>query len=524
MGRLTGQHPPTEHGLTLTVRVLPGHGQGVQRVAACAMAADTVGLATHQGKVYAVHLSKQRYVCLDTLQPSAAPTSAAFMTRLSRRLFVGCADGTIQCYDVSTSSHLSQLPGHRTAVGSLSCKSDTEQLLSASADAVLLWDMATFRQHRMLGDAPYGSSQAAFSPAGNLLAAASAGAIVVWDAKQLRELCRLQTPLGQQQQRFTTSSISISPNEQWLLAGCKAPALLLLYNLQDRALQYGLQLPQEVFGVVQARFLPDSCSAAGEPAGNLCALLRCACPALTFHPAADGNHCSSIASGTVLVIALFSTPICKLAGLRKGCVSSSCNTCHYPAAVLTSDGCISFIDVHAGRCTGQLELTFPGCRALSFSTDPRANTMAVVCSDGLLRLYDLAIVRARQQQHTQRLQLQKLQEAQLLQLSPAAEVIAAADSGGFSVGRSKPHAATQAAAARGASVLTDVGNVELGSRGSRAKRPAATGRDGAAAAAVAGQLRVRQLGEPAAALNRRKLQEMLLAFGGFPARYRRLIW
>lgn len=261
VGRLTGQHPPTEHGLTLTLRVLPGQGRGVQRVAACALTADTVGVATQEGTVYAVHLSKQRFVCLDTLD--AACTSAAFMTRLSRRLFVGCADGTIQCYDVSTSSQLSQLPGHRSAVGSLSTKSDTEQLLSASADAVLLWDMATFRQRRMLGDAPYGSSLAAFSPAGNLLAAASAGSITVWDAKQLLELARLPAPLGQQQQRFTISSISISPDEQWLLAGCKAPALLLLYSVQDRALQCGLQLPPAMFGVVQAQFMPDSSSAAG---------------------------------------------------------------------------------------------------------------------------------------------------------------------------------------------------------------------------------------------------------------------
>lgn len=267
VGRLTGQHPATEQGLTLSVRVLPGRGQGVQRVTACALAADTLGLATQQGDVYAVHLSKQRFVCLDNLQSSC--TSAAFMTRLSRRLFVGCADGDIQCYDVSTSSRLAQLPGHRTAVGCLSTKSDTEQLLSASADAVLLWDMTTFRQRRMLGEAPYGSSQAAFSPAGTLLAAASpGGTITLWDTKHFRQIGRIQAPLGQQQQRFSISSISISPDEQWLVVGCKAPALLLLYSLQDRVLQYSLQLPPDTFGVVQLQVLPDSSSAAGAPASS----------------------------------------------------------------------------------------------------------------------------------------------------------------------------------------------------------------------------------------------------------------
>lgn len=267
VGRLTGQHPATQEGLTLSVRVLPGRGQGVQLVTACALTADTLGLATQQGEVYAVHLSKQRYVCLDSLQSPC--TSASFMTRLSRRLFVGCADGVVQCYDVSASSRLAQLPGHRTAVVCLSTKSDTEQLLSASADAVLLWDMATFRQRRMLGEAPYGSSQAVFSPAGNLLAAATpSGSITLWDSKHLRELGRLQTPLGQQQMRFNSSSISISPDEQWLVVGCKAPALLLWYSLHDWELQYAVQLPADMFGVVQVQVLPDSTSAAGACASN----------------------------------------------------------------------------------------------------------------------------------------------------------------------------------------------------------------------------------------------------------------
>lgn len=143
--------------------------------------------------------------------------------------------------------------------------------------------------------------------------------------------------------------------------------------------------------------------------------------------------------------------------------------------------------------------------------------MAVVCSDGLLRLYDLGVVRARQPAQAQQVQVQRLQEAQLQQLSPAAEVMPVSDKGGAPTARTK---AQLAQAARGPAVLSDVGNVELGSRAGKARRP---GRDGAPAA-PAGQLHVRQLGEPAAALNRLKLQDMLMAFGGFPARYRRLIW
>lgn len=191
-----------------------------------------------------------------------------------------------------------------------------------------------------------------------------------------------------------------------------------------------------------------------------------------------------------------------------------------PATVLTSDGCISFVDLQACCITGQLQLTFPGCRAVSYSTDPRANAMAVVCSDGLVRLYDLAVVRSRQQQQQGagvRTQLERLQEAQLQQLSASADVFGVSSSAQKAGGR----------------VLSDVGNVAhskaaaaAGARKAKgaAAGPLAAGGSSAHQAAEPGQLRVRQLGAAATALNRRKLQEVLLAFGEFPARYRRLIW
>lgn len=185
------------------------------------------------------------------------------------------------------------------------------------------------------------------------------------------------------------------------------------------------------------------------------------------------------------------------------------------AAVLTCDGCITFVDLMQCCMTGRLQLTAPGCRAVSFSTDPRANTMGVVCSDGMLRLFDLSAVRAKQQGQTP-VQLARLQQVQLLQLSTSADPLPMPSKEGCSV----------AAPARGSKVLSDVGNIEHGSRTGRGQAvgPAAAASNSTAAGAAGQQLRVRQLGEPAASLNRRKLQEILLAYGEFPIRYRRLIW
>jgi hypothetical protein len=187
-------------------------------------------------------------------------------------------------------------------------------------------------------------------------------------------------------------------------------------------------------------------------------------------------------------------------------------------AVLTSNGCISFVDLRKSCITGQLQLTVPGCRAVSFSTDPRANTMAVVCSDGLLRLFDLAAVRAKHQPHSF-VHLKQLQEVELQQLPANADSLPVVSQAG-------PSASAQSAGARGSNVLSDVGNVQLGSRAGRAKGTAGTAAAGGSSggATVGQQLHIRQLSEPAAALNRHKLQENLLAYGEFPARYRRLIW
>jgi hypothetical protein len=202
-------------------------------------------------------------------------------------------------------------------------------------------------------------------------------------------------------------------------------------------------------------------------------------------------------------------------------ITTPCSCLYRANAVLTSNGCISFVDLQ-GRCiSGRLHLTAPGCRAVEFSTDPRANTMAVVCSDGLLRLYDLGVVRAQQQKHGQQPQQQNLQELtvkELQQLPATAEVLPASAQLGDAAGRSK---------ASDTRILSDVGNLERSSsrgKAGKAKGPSRPPAAGSSAGVAAGQLQVRPLSGPAAALNTQKLQEVLLAYGQFPTQYRRLIW
>jgi hypothetical protein len=156
--------------------------------------------------------------------------------------------------------------------------------------------------------------------------------------------------------------------------------------------------------------------------------------------------------------------------------------------------------------------------------DARANSMAVVCSDGLARVFDLAAVRrGAQQRGGLAQQVQQLQEAQLQQLPGGAAVLTSSSSG-----QSSRAAASRQTQRAPVAVLSDVANIPAKAAGKAAKQhgkgPGSGRSKPHAGSALPGQLRVSPLDGAAVALNRRKLQDMLAVYGEFPARYRPLIW
>ena len=242
--------------------------------------------------------------------------------------------------------------------------------------------------------------------------------------------------------------------------------------------------------------------------------------------------------------------------------ASLCCSCN---AVLPGNGPVLFIDLAANQVTGQIPCKPSSSRLLSFSMDARANIMAAACSDGKLRLFDLAAARAA---HSTEAAAAR-RGSSLVAKSRTAPRAAAAAAGALP-GRSRAlqplqqesqlalqilsledlhrlsahtfsfpvsnQSSTAAAAGQGrtdAGVLQDASNtIGATSRGRRraggalkaeAKQQQKGGK--AVLGAVGGkQLAARVLDMPAAALNRRKLQQMLLVYGEFPARYRVLIW
>lgn len=136
--------------------------------------------------------------------------------------------------------------------------------------------------------------------------------------------------------------------------------------------------------------------------------------------------------------------------------------------------------------------------------------MAVVCNDGLVRLFDLATVRARQQsKQTALQQLQQLAKEQLQDLLGSVEPDAS---------NNMLPAQNGAGGRQVLQVLSGVSNVppkqQVASKAGKIK--------GSSIAAKA--VKLQRLDMPAASLNRKKLQQLLAAYGEFPAKYRLMIW
>ena len=126
--------------------------------------------------------------------------------------------------------------------------------------------------------------------------------------------------------------------------------------------------------------------------------------------------------------------------------------------------------------------------------------------------------------------MQQLQLHELQQLSSTSEgLLVPQESGPAGTSRAQKGAWKQQQqqdghTGRHGRVLSNVSNVEHNARSKAQFKALAGGSSSSNTSPHAGRLEVCQLGAAGAALNRRKLQDMLLVFGAFPARYRRLIW
>ncbi|KAK9816667.1 hypothetical protein WJX72_003486 [[Myrmecia] bisecta] len=125
-------------------------------------AADLLAAVDNRGSVTIFYVTRNRYALLDTA--GCAGVTLKFSARSRKELYVALADNTVRCYNVNQMAQIGTLKGHRTPVHHIAVRGSGDELISVSADCILLWDLKTLQRKKALGSSPYGAVQALYTP------------------------------------------------------------------------------------------------------------------------------------------------------------------------------------------------------------------------------------------------------------------------------------------------------------------------------------------------------------------------
>ncbi|KAL4161353.1 hypothetical protein PRNP1_001908 [Phytophthora ramorum] len=242
-------------GLLSCVQNLPlsSHDKKPARFRAVAfnVSGELLAATDERGRVFVFFVTANRYALAMHL---GVPTvSCCFSPARKTELLVTCEDETVRCIDVLSQTLVSTLRGHRFPARCASFQKSGQLALTASQDAVILWDTKDWSRYRVLNAGP-GVEEATFVARGGLVAVCfQDDTIMMWELESLA--LRYRFALPEREQSPGLKKIAVSEDHQVLVASGRAP-FIYVWEFESQTIIRIIELPPPIKQVSSHAFLP----------------------------------------------------------------------------------------------------------------------------------------------------------------------------------------------------------------------------------------------------------------------------
>ncbi|KAF4028314.1 Rab-GTPase-TBC domain [Phytophthora infestans] len=221
------------------------------RAVAFNVSGELLAATDERGHIFVFFVTANRY---SLVQHLGVPTiSCCFSPRRKTELLVTCEDETVRCIDVQSQTLISTLRGHRLPARCASFQKSGQLALTASQDAVILWDTKDWSRYRVLNAGP-GVEEAIFVTKGNLVAVCfQDDTIMMWELESLALRYRFSLP--EKEQSPGLQKIAVSDDHQVLVASGRAP-FIYVWEFESQTIIRIIELPPPIKQVVSHAFLP----------------------------------------------------------------------------------------------------------------------------------------------------------------------------------------------------------------------------------------------------------------------------
>ncbi|TDH72853.1 hypothetical protein CCR75_008940 [Bremia lactucae] len=212
---------------------------------------ELLAAADERGRIFVFFVTMNRYSLVQHL--GVPIISCCFNPKRKTELLVTCEDETVRCIDVQSQTLISTLRGHRMPARRLSFQKSGKLALTASHDAVILWDTKDWSRYRVLNAGP-GVEEAVFVASEDLVAVCfQDNAIMIWELETLALQYKFSLPA--EEQSVGLQKIAVSDNNQVLVASGRAPCIYV-WDFYSQTMIRIIELPAPIKQVVYHAFLP----------------------------------------------------------------------------------------------------------------------------------------------------------------------------------------------------------------------------------------------------------------------------